>query len=92
MTAFVDPDTLNLRATQRIDYVNIRERAGWCARGTDPHPKISALLAEAMVTGEPASLRSIESDGVCLIYGKGQQALDAARALEGAKQAHIIAE
>jgi ferredoxin len=70
-------------ATQRIDYVNIRERAGWCAPGTDPHPKISALLAEARVTGEPASLRSIESDGVCLIYGKGQQALDAARALEG---------
>ncbi|MCC4245853.1 4Fe-4S dicluster domain-containing protein [Stappia indica] len=70
-------------ADQELSFVNIRERAGWCATSTDPHPKISALLAEALAPSAPAALHSIESDGVCLVYGAGQQALDAARALEG---------
>ncbi len=68
---------------QELAFVNIRERAGWCDPDTDPHPKISALIAEAMMPADPAALRSIESDGVCLVYGAGQQALDAALALEG---------
>ncbi len=66
-----------------VAYVNIRERAGWCSASTDPHPKIAALLAEAMLEPVPAALRTIESDGLCLVYGAGQVALDAARALEG---------
>jgi len=70
-------------AEQPITFVNIRETAGWSARGIDPHPKISALLAEAQVEAAPAPLHSMESDGVCLVYGAGQTALDAARALEG---------
>lgn len=70
-------------AEQSLSFFNIRERAGWCDTGTDPHPKISALLAEALLPSDPAALRSIESDGVCLVYGAGQQALDAALALDG---------
>lgn len=70
-------------ADQDLSFVNIRERAGWCPASSDPHPKISALLAEALTPVEPAVLHSIDSDGVCLVYGAGQQALDAARALEG---------
>lgn len=66
-----------------VGFVNIRERAGWCDSGTDPHPKIAALLAEAQLSSEPAPLHAVESDGVCLVYGAGQQALDTARALEG---------
>lgn len=66
-----------------VAYVNIRERAGWCARDADPHPKIAALLAEAALEPQAAPLRSVESDGLCLVYGSGQEALDAARALEG---------
>ena len=70
-------------AEQDLGFVNIRETAGWTARGTNPHPKISALLAEAEYYAEPAPLHSMDSDGVCLVYGAGQTALDAARALEG---------
>lgn len=66
-----------------LAFVNIREQAGWCAASTDPHPKIAALLAEAQVAREPAALHSIESEGVCLVYGAGQEALDAALQLEG---------
>ncbi len=66
-----------------IVYVNIRERAGWCSKSTDPHPKILALLAEAALEPEPTPLRTVESDGLCLVYGAGQTAIDAARRLEG---------
>ncbi|MBA5776629.1 4Fe-4S binding protein [Stappia sp. F7233] len=66
-----------------IAFANIRERAGWCASDTDPHPKIAALLAEAMLEPAPAPLRTVESDGLCLVYGAGQAAIDAARELEG---------
>ncbi len=58
-------------------FANIRERAGWVESG-DPRPKMTALLAAAMLEGEPARLKEVESDGVCLIYGKGQSALDMA--------------
>jgi ferredoxin len=66
-----------------LSFVNIRERAGWTSRGTDPSAKIAALLAEARVAPAPAALHTIESEGVCLVYGRGQAALDAALALEG---------
>lgn len=66
-----------------LSFVNIRERAGWCGKDADPHAKIAALLAEAMLEPAPAPLRTVESDGLCLVYGAGQAALDAARDLEG---------
>ena len=66
-----------------VSFVNIRERAGWCAKGSDPHAKISALIQEALVPVTPAGLKPIESDGLCLVYGNGQQALDVARGLDG---------
>ncbi len=67
----------------RVSFVNIRERAGWTEKGADPHAKIAALLHEAVLESEPTGLKSIASDGLCLVYGAGQQALDAARALNG---------
>lgn len=70
-------------AEERVSFVNIRERAGWADKAQDPHAKIAALLHEAVVNSEPTGLKSIESDGMCLVYGSGQQALDAARALNG---------
>lgn len=70
-------------ADDRVSFVNIRERAGWSEKGQDPHAKIAALLHEAVVDSEPTGLKPIESDGMCLVYGSGQQALDAARLLNG---------
>lgn len=65
----------------RAQFVNIRERAGWCEDSPAANPKIAALLAEAMVEVAPAGLRSVTSHGVCLVYGSGQAALEAAMAL-----------
>lgn len=62
-------------------YVNIRERAGWCEDSSSANAKIAALIAEAMLDSKPARLRAIKSDGLCLVYGKGQEALEAAKLL-----------
>ncbi len=66
-----------------IHFVNIRENAGWCAAKTAPHAKIAALLTAAKYTPKPARLRAIQSDGLCLVYGRGSQALETAKRLSG---------
>ncbi len=68
------------QAESNLHFVNIREHAGWTAEG-DPTPKMAALLAATQVQVRPSRLKTIESDGVCLVYGKGQEALEAARLL-----------
>lgn len=65
-----------------LRFTNIRERAGWTTAKGDVSPKVAALLAEAMVAGEPARSMTIRSDGQCLVYGGGQAALEAARRLQ----------
>ncbi|MEL6287580.1 MAG: 4Fe-4S binding protein, partial [Pseudomonadota bacterium] len=64
-------------------FVNIRERAGWCGKGRDASAKMAGLLAEATVEARPAETMAIESEGVCLVYGSGQAAIDAAQRLAG---------
>ena len=64
-------------------YVNIRERAGWSKEADKAGPKIAALLAEAAVEVAPAPTITLESQGVCLVYGRDEVALDAARQLAG---------
>lgn len=64
-----------------VSFVNIREMAGWTADKTSTAPKMAALLAAAKLPATPARLRSIESDGLCLVIGSGQPAFDAAQRL-----------
>src|SRR5262245_61875796 len=66
-----------------LKFTNIRERAGWCNAQSDALPKMAALLAEARHTSKPAGLISLRSEGVCLVYGDGQTALEAAQRLAG---------
>jgi len=66
-----------------LHFVNIRENAGWCAAKTAPHAKIAALLTAAKFDPKPARLRAIQSDGLCLVYGRGNQALETAKLLSG---------
>ena len=62
-------------------FVNIREQAGWCDAGQNPTAKIAALLKSASHRATPARLKSISSDGMCLVYGSGQAALETAQRL-----------
>jgi len=66
-----------------IAFVNIRERAGWSEQGGKAGAKIAALIAEAALDFEPALSVTLKSDGVVLVYGSGETALDAARQLSG---------
>ncbi|MEM7426248.1 MAG: 4Fe-4S binding protein [Pseudomonadota bacterium] len=65
----------------QVSFTNIRERAGWSDDKSAAAPKIAALLAEAMVDTMPPGAMPVNSDGLCLVYGAGQQALDVARKL-----------
>ncbi|MER0237052.1 4Fe-4S binding protein [Fulvimarina sp. MAC8] len=62
-------------------FFNIREAAGWTADKRNVSPKMAAITAAATIEGKPARLRTVESDGLCLLIGKGQAALDAAQLL-----------
>jgi ferredoxin len=68
-------------ADTAVAYTNIRERAGWAKQGPAALPKIAALLAEAALDVPPTLSVSLASEGRCLVYGRGQEALDAARQL-----------
>src|SRR5204862_4118084 len=61
-----------------LAFTNTRERAGWCADKSAALPKMAALLAEAAHTSRPTGVTTLKSQGMCLVYGRGQAALDVA--------------
>lgn len=63
-------------------FYNIRENGGWSIEGKNTTPKIAALTARAEWEDTPTRTREITSDGMCLIYGDDQTALDFAKLLE----------
>jgi ferredoxin len=71
-----------LGVAQPVGYVNIRERAGWSDEAGAATPKIAALLAEAALDIKPADTVTMKSDGVALIYGRDERAIEAARQLQ----------
>ncbi len=64
-----------------IGYVNIRERAGWSGDKATTTPKIAALLAEAAMDIPPTPVVTMQSGGVCLVYGRDETAIEAAQQL-----------
>lgn len=64
-----------------IRYTNIRERAGWSEEAADATPKIAALLAEAALDLPATRGITLKSEGMLLVYGRDEQALDAANQL-----------
>lgn len=64
-----------------LSFRNLRENAGWSDQSADAGPKMGALLAAGL---EPAHApRSLEraSEGVALVIGRGETAVDVGRAL-----------
>src|SRR5262249_1233879 len=65
-----------------ISYVNIRETAGWSSEAAAAAPRRGASIAAA---GEPPPelpCVSFESEGVILIYGRDEQAIEAGQLLK----------
>jgi ferredoxin len=78
-----DEQREELRPEADIRFVNVRERAGWSEEGAAATPKIAALLAEARLEPRPAGQISLKSEGVALVYGRDERAIEAARQLAG---------
>ncbi|HEY4808800.1 MAG TPA: 4Fe-4S binding protein, partial [Roseiarcus sp.] len=66
-----------LARTRPIQYVNIRETAGWSSDAASGGPKMAALLAAANECLPDAPVVSFKSEGVVLIYGRGEEAVEA---------------
>ena len=65
-----------------MKFVNIRETAGWSKDAKAAGPKIAALIAAASEPVPDYPFVSLSSEGVTLIYGKDEQALEAAKLLK----------
>jgi ferredoxin len=65
----------------KMDFVNLRETAGWSAEGTQAGPKMAALLAAASETAPAYPFVALKSDGVILIYGRDEVAVEAGQLL-----------
>ena len=68
-----------IETTPRL--TNIRERAGWSDEGGDALAKIAALLDEATLDLSDVPTVAMESQGICLVYGGGERAVEVARQL-----------
>lgn len=66
-------------------FFNIRETAGWSSEAGQALPKIAALIAEATHWADPAPAPppvSLRSEGVTVIYGRDDRAVEAAEQLK----------
>ncbi len=64
-----------------LTFVNLRENAGWSKNGAAAGPKMAALIAAAAEPAPDFPLVSLSSDGVTLIYGRDESAIEAGRLL-----------
>ena len=61
-----------------LTFVNIREAAGWSKDAKSAGPKMAALIAAAAEPAPEPEFFSLASQGVVLVYGKDERAIDAA--------------
>ena len=76
--------------TASLSFVNIRERAGWSDEAAQATPKIAALLAEGAVEVPPTRSIELKSEGVCLVYGRDETALAAAKQLAARLEVTVL--
>jgi ferredoxin len=65
-----------------VTYANIRETAGWSKDASAAGPKMAALLAAAAEGAPDVTFVSLSSDGVILIYGRDERAVEAGNLLK----------
>ena len=68
--------------TAPVNFVNIRETAGWSHDAAAAGPKMAALIAAAAEPFPPIPCVTLHSDGVLLIYGCDAQAVEAGSLLK----------
>jgi len=65
-----------------LSFVNIRENAGWSKDAAKAGPKMAALLAMAAEPAPAIPFVSFNSEGIILIYGRDEKAVEAAELLK----------
>jgi ferredoxin len=65
-----------------LSFVNVRETAGWSEQAANAGPKMAALLAAAAEPDPETPFVSLTSDGVILIYGRDEKAIEAGTLLK----------
>ena len=65
-----------------LTFVNIRESAGWSKDAKGAGPKMAALIAAAAEPMPDIAFVPLSSDGVALIYGTDEQAIEAGNLLK----------
>src|SRR5215470_17676215 len=65
-----------------VTYANIREAAGWSKDARAAGPKMAALLAAAQQRAPEVPFINFASEGVVLIYGRDEQAIEAGNLLK----------
>jgi ferredoxin len=65
-----------------LNFVNIRETAGWSKDAYAAGPKMAALLAVAAEPMPPIAFAQLDSEGVTLLYGADERVLEAAALLK----------
>jgi ferredoxin len=69
-------------STADIRFVNIRETAGWSAEGASAGAKMAALIAAATESPPAIPYVTLVSEGVLLIYGCDERAIEAGELLK----------
>jgi ferredoxin len=73
-----------------LNFVNIRETAGWSDEAAQAGPKMAALIAMAGVAAAPFRVTTLESQGVVLILGRDETAIEAGRQLAEALDVTVL--
>lgn len=73
-----------------LQFVNIRERAGWSEEAEHAGPKIAALLAEAAIDVASPPGVTLNSQGMTLIYGRDESAIEVAKQLSNRLQVTVL--
>jgi ferredoxin len=67
---------------RELAFVNVRESAGWSKDAARAGPKMAALLAMAAEPAPAIPFVSVSSEGIILIYGRDERAIEAAELLK----------
>jgi hypothetical protein len=65
-----------------VNFVNLRETAGWSVEATSAGPKMAALAAAATEPMPDVPYVRLESTGVVLVYGRDERAIESADLLK----------
>ncbi len=69
-------------ANSDLTFVNVRETAGWSEQAGAAGPKMAALIAAAAEPQPDVAFVSVTSEGVALVYGRDERAIEAGNLLK----------